>query len=673
MTADTPQEGTGDRDTIIQFLVDNARRHAELDCMRYLKRGEYVGITWKETMDVTRLLALGFQAIGLPRQARVALMAKTRYEWRLLDYGIMFAGCTTVTLYPSLTTAQVEYIVNDSGSTVLVVDTPSNLKKAIKAKPSCPRLQHVISIEPVPDDLKGHGILTLDDLIQKGQEIKLVKGLAPGDIVSKLAKLEKQLAKEHRKAKVDALVAEGRALDSALLKATGDPFIVRYSEVTPDDVATIVYTSGTTGVPKGAVLSHRNMAVNAWQTAGVIPVKQHDVTLSFLPMSHVLGRQVDQFLATLVGFTVAFARDTDSLIENLDQVKPTFITSVPRIYEKLYDRIIADVVKNETKRKIFDHAVDWGHEYQSTVQAGEDVSIPLAAKNFLADHLVFKKIKEILGGRLRFMFSGGAALNPVLAKFFFAAGFKIMEGYGLTETSPVLTVNRIDAIHPGTVGKPVPRTEIRIAPDGEITCKGPQVFSGYWNKPDETADAFDADGWYHTGDLGTITPDGDVKITGRKKTVIVLRTGKKVSPVVTEAAVDLDRHVAHSCVIGDDMKYLVAVIEPNFEYLVEWMEEEGLTTLKPADYELFHGMSKDAYEAAMARRKQAIELPEVRDFYQRILDENQKNLSDFERIKQFVLVAEEWNEYNVLTPSMKMRRAEIVARYKDDIARLVAE
>ncbi len=663
-----------DHVTIINFLIDSARKHAEIDCMRYLKRGEYVGITWSEVMEITRLLALGFQALGLPHQGRIALMAKTRYEWRLVDYGIMFAGCTTVTIYPSLTAAQVEYIINDSDCTVLVVDTPSNLKKAIKAKPNCPKLQHVISIEPVPDDLKSkENIMTLDDLIGKGEGIKPVSGLAPGDIAGKLDRKEKQLKKAYHKDRIDALLAECRALDAELVKATKNPFIERYMQVKADDVATIVYTSGTTGVPKGAVLTHYNMAINAVQTAQVIPIEQHDLVLSFLPLSHVLERQVGQFLATYIGFTVAFARDTDSLIENLDQIKPTFITSVPRVYEKLYDRIIADVVDEEKKKKIFDHATDWGWDYNTAIQKGEDVPVALALKHLLADTLVFKKVKDVLGGRLRFMFSGGAALNPVLARFFFAAGFKIMEGYGLTETSPVLTVNRIDAIHVGTVGKPIPDTDIKIAPDGEIICKGPQVFKGYWNKPAETADAFDADGYYHTGDVGTFTDEGDLKITGRKKVIIVLRTGKKVSPVITEAAVDLDRHIAHSCVLGDNMKYLIAVIEPNFEYLGEWLEKNGLTKWKPKDFKVHSGMSKDEYEAVLERRKKVIQMPEVIEFYNHVLEESQKNLSEFERIKRFVLVPDEWNEYNVLTPSMKIKRKDVVEKYQAEINSIYSE
>ncbi|MHA1792644.1 MAG: AMP-dependent synthetase/ligase [Promethearchaeota archaeon] len=658
---------------ITRFLLNSARRYAELDCMRYLKRGEYVGITWEEVLDVTRLFSLGLQSIGVNKGTRVALMSKTRYEWRLVDYGILFAGGTTVTIYPSLTSAQVKYIINDSNTEIIFVDKERNLKKVLEAQPECPNLKYVFSIEPLKAELKTPTVLDLDDLVQKGEQAMKEISPVPEEIQKELKKLKKKIRRSYDEQKILGYLTRFHELDLEILKATQDPFIERYLSIKGDDIATIVYTSGTTGVPKGALLTHHNMAINSIQTSKVIPLKPTDVALAFLPLSHVLERQVGHFIASLIGFTVAYARDTDSLIENFDQVKPTFITSVPRIYEKLYDKVVADVAESEFKEKVFDKAVEWGWDYQMTIQEGEDVSIGLALKNFLVDHLVFKKVRDIFGGRLRFMFSGGAALNPVIAKFFFAAGFKIMEGYGLTETSPVLTLNPLDDIRIGTVGKVIPDTEVKIADDGEIICKGPQVFQGYWNKPAETADAFDEDGWYHTGDLGEFKDGGYLRITGRKKTVIVLRTGKKVSPVNTEAAILLSRYIAHVCTIGDDKKYLIGVIEPNFEYLGEWLEKNGLTSFKPKDFELYKGMKKEEFELVMDRRKQVIEMPEVKEFYNQILQETQKNLSEFERIRRFILVPDEWTEYNLLTPSMKMKRKVIEKYYEKQLNEIYVE
>jgi long-chain acyl-CoA synthetase len=650
--------------------------------MKYLKRGDYVGITWKEVMDVTRLFSLGFQALGIKSEGRVALMSKTRYEWRLVDYGIMFAGGTTVTLYPSLTAAQVEYVINDSNSTVIVVDKSRNLKKVLSVWEKCPQLKKVIYISPVPDELKKANVIGLDGLIKKGQEYekKLITPTS-GDayeLMKNRDALELKIQKSYNEEKIKGWLQETHDLDFEIMKQTHDPFIQRYLEIEDKHIATIVYTSGTTGVPKGALLTHFNMANNAMQTKVVMPIEQHDVALSFLPLSHVLEHQVGQFMASLVGYTVAYARDTESLIENLDQIKPTFLVSVPRIYEKLYDRIIADVLEdgNETVEKIFDHAQEWGLEYHTKIQSGDDISVGCAFKNWLAKKLVFHKVKEILGGRLRFMFSGGAALNPVLAEFFFGAGFKIMEGYGLTETSPVLTLNRIDNIKFGTVGQVIPDTKIKIAADGEIIASGPQVFQGYWNKPEEDATAFSEDEegrWYHTGDIGEIDSEGFVKITGRKKTLIVLRTGKKVSPVVTEAAISLDRHIAHICVIGDELKYLIGIIEPNWEYLGEWLEANNLTKWKTKELEVEKGISKEEYAEALERRKEIIAKPEVVEFFNKILEETQGNLSGFERVKRFSLVVDDWNEYTVLTPSMKMKRPAINQFYKDIIKETYVE
>ena len=685
--------------TIIKFLIDSAHKYAGLEAMKYLKRGDYVSIHWNETFETTRALSLGFQAIGLKHHGRVALMSKTRYEWRLVDYGILFAGGVTVTLYPSLVPKQVEYIINDSNCEYIVVDKVRNLKKVLKIRDQCPNLKYIICISPFPEELKSDTVFGLDELVEKGGHYERTT-VTPSsneafNITKEIEKISRKIQKTFKEEKQVKFLEKIYELNEKYADMTNDPFIKRYLMVKEEDLCTIIYTSGTTGVPKGAMLTHYNQANNSIQTAAVMPIEQHDLALAFLPLSHSLERQVGQFTATLLGFCVAYARDTDSLIENLDQVKPTILTSVPRIYEKLYDRIVADILEDvdpddedeSSKEKIFNNATDWGWEYQKTKQEvnlgreyeeNDKVTVKIAFKNFLAEKLVFHKVDDILGGRLRFMFSGGAALNPVLAKFFFAAGFKIMEGYGLTETGPVLTLNRIDNIKFGTVGPPVPDTKIKIAPDGEIIAQGPQVFQGYWNKPSENEDAFSEDEegkWYHTGDIGIIDEEGFIKITGRKKTLIVLRTGKKVSPVVTEAAISLNRHIAHMCVIGDDLKYLIGILEPNFEYLGEWLESCHIGNWTPDDFELYKGMTKVEFETRMENRKTVIELPEVKAFYDSIMEESQKNLSGYEKVKRYALVSDEWNEYGagILTPSMKMKRKTINEYYKKLIDSIYVE
>ena len=676
---------TSDRSSIIRYLIETTRKYADYISMKYLKRGEFVGITWREVMEITRLFSLGFQSLGIESQDRVAIMSKTRYEWRLVDYGIMFAGGTSVTLYPSLTDKQTAYIIDDSDSKIIVVDKARNLGKVLKVINDCPKLEYVIYISEVPDELKTDSrVFGLDELIKKGEAFDQEKSrgdvgdIGASELKKNIADLEKRIQKTFDKEKIQDYLTQCHEMDFKLAEKTHDPFITRYLSIKDADVATIVYTSGTTGVPKGALLSHYNMAFNTIQVSEYIPLEQHDVALAFLPLSHVFERQAGHFLATYRGYQVAYARDTDSLIENMDQIKPTFLVSVPRIYEKLYDRILGDILEDDDEDDLerFEKLVDWGMEYQKALQDDEDMSVKIAFKNWVADKLMFQKVRKILGDRLRFMISGGAALNKTLGEFFFACGFKIMEGYGLTETSPVLTVNPLNKIKPGAVGVAVRETKIKIAADGEILASGPQIFQGYWNKPEENATAFtvDEDGtkWYHTGDLGILDSEGYVKITGRKKTVIVLRTGKKVSPIVTEAVITLDRHITHVCVIGDDLKYLIGVVEPNWEYLGEWLEKNGHPwTVEQLEVE--DGMGKDRYEEVVSLRRQIIKLPEVNAFYNGILNETQKDLSGFEKIKRFALVADDWNEYNVMTPSLKMKRRTIDEFYKKEISETYKE
>ncbi|MBD3351053.1 MAG: AMP-binding protein, partial [Candidatus Lokiarchaeota archaeon] len=364
--------------TIIRFLVETAAKYGELDAMRYLKRGEYVNILWDEVLDVTKALSLGLQSLGIKKGGRVALMSKTRYEWRLVDYGILFAGGVVVTIYPSLTSAQVEYIINDSESSIIVVDKPRNLKKVLKVRDKCPNLEYILCISPFPDELKSDSVFGLDELVEKGGRYErtniVPSSKEAAEIVRKRKKLLKKIRKSHKDKEIKEGIEQLHGLNAEYAELTKDPFITRYLSIQKEDLCTIVYTSGTTGVPKGALLSHHNMGYNAMQTLEIMPLEQHDISLSFLPLSHVLERQCGQFMATLKGFCVAYARDTDSIIENLDQVNPTFMVSVPRLYEKLYDRIIADILEESdeeeksTKEKIFDNACDWGWEYQKTRQ-----------------------------------------------------------------------------------------------------------------------------------------------------------------------------------------------------------------------------------------------------------------------------------------------------------------
>lgn len=665
-----------------QFLIDAKRMFPKKSAMKYLKGGAYYDINWEETYEVSRLFCMGLMSLGIEKGDKVGILSHSRYEWRLCDYSIILAAACSVTLYPSLTSAQIEYIVNDSSVKILYVENVRMAKRVLSVKDKCPTLTNIVIIAPVKGEELPSLVVSLDRLIEKGQQYYNdktsninFKDKAIKKLIKKIGENEAEIASSYHQNEVKTKLRESRIFDAKLGILINDPFIQRYHSIQPDNLASIVYTSGTTGVPKGAMLSHKNFYTNVINTLVQVPIQSTDVSLAFLPLSHVLGRLTDHFLMTKLGATVAFAKNTDTILENLAQIQPTYMTAVPRIFEKVWDKLIAKIEEEGGKKEeIFWNAVDWGQEYQNLKRAGEDPSFGKKLKNKLAHKLVFDKIKEKLGGRIRFMFSGGAALSVQIARFFQAADIRILEGYGLTETSPVLTVNTLGKEKIGTVGTPIPDTEIKIAPDGEIIAKGPQVFKGYINKPEETASCFTADGYFMTGDLGQIDDEGFLKITGRKKTLIVLRTGKKVSPVMVEEVITSSRFIEHCCLVGDDQKFITAIIVPNFEFIGEWGREEGLFNFKDKELVVDNSTTKEQYAQIMENRMKIIMMPQVQGFIESIIIEAQKELSDFEKAKSYVLVADDWNEYNeLLTPSLKMKRPNIIKRYHTEIKNMYGE
>jgi len=664
-----------------QFLVDAHYIFPKKSSMMYLKGGEYFDINWEETFEISRLFCLGLMSLGINKGDKVGIFSHSRYEWRLCDYGIIFAAACSVTLYPSLTPAQVAYITNDSGLKILFVESSRMLRRVLSVKDKCPNLTHVIVIEPMsPEFEKPGNVLSLDDLIEKGQNYyndnaKVLKTKSLNKLLNTRQKAAKKIAKSFNQEQINALIIKLRILDAKIGTILEDPFVRRYHSILSDDLASIVYTSGTTGVPKGAMLSHKNFYTNVLNTLKKVPILSTDVSLSFLPLSHVLERLTGHFIMTKLGATVAYAKNTDTILENLEQVKPTYMTAVPRIFEKVWDKLIAKIEEEGGKKEeIFWKTVDWGHEYQTSMRAGEDMSFGVKAKNKLAHKLVFDQIREKLGGRIKFMFSGGAALSVQIARFFQAADIKILEGYGLTETSPVLTVNTQGKEKIGTVGTPIDDTDIKIAPDGEIIAKGPQVFQGYINKPEETKSCFNEEGYFLTGDLGSIDDEGFLKITGRKKTLIVLRTGKKVPPVMVEEALKSSRFIEQACLVGDDQKFITSVIVPNFEFVGEWGKDEGIMKYEEEDLVVDNSTTREKYAEILENRKKIIEMKEVESFLENIIIDSQKELSDFEKVKKFVIVPDDWNEYNeLLTPSLKMKRPNIMKYYSQKIKDMYGE
>jgi long-chain acyl-CoA synthetase len=563
---------------------------------------EWEALSYVELADRVRALALGLLDLGVERGDRVALLSENRPEWAITDLALLTLGAVNVPLYVTLPPSQVRYIVQDSGAKVLIVSNARQLAKAQEVRSQCPALEQVVMIdpgkEPAPD------VLALADVY---------------DLAAKRAPAE----------------AEERA-----------------ARVRPEDHATIIYTSGTTGDPKGAVLTHDNFMSNAQSLAGMVEILPDDLFLSFLPLSHVFERMAGHYLPLYAGATVAYAESVFTVQTNMQEMRPTVMASVPRLYEALHSRTLDALAKQPAcSRRLAEWALEAGRRYQFPRIAGEP--IPLAARLLypIADALVLQRMRtRLTGGRLRFFISGGAPLPVETARFLTAAGLHILEGYGLTETSPVICVNLPQKTKIGTVGPPIPGVEVRIADDGEILSRGPHIMVGYHNKPEATAQAIDADGWFHTGDIGMLEADGYLRITDRKKDILVLANGKNVAPQPIEGKLKASPFIANVVLFGDREPQVVALIVPDFEHLKRWAREQGIDTRDTAEL---------------------IARPEVKRLYREEIDRVSPDLADFEMIRRFTLLARDFSqEQDELTPTLKVKRRVVAEHFAAEIAAL---
>jgi long-chain acyl-CoA synthetase len=421
-----------------------------------------------------------------------------------------------------------------------------------------------------------------------------------------------------------------------------------------DDLATLIYTSGTTGPPKGVMLSHYNFCSNVEAALKVLTIGPEDSCLSLLPLSHSFERMAGHYTMFHSGTTINYAESIEQVPANLQEVKPTVVLSVPRLFEKIYARVLENAMAGSAlKRRIFFWARRTAERWADLELAKKPIPAGLALKKKIADKLVFSKLQARTGGRMRFFASGGAPLNPEIGKFFFAAGLVIVEGYGLSETSPVIAVNPLDGVHIGTVGPPVSGVEVRIAEDGEILARGPNIMLGYFNKPEATREAIDADGWFHTGDIGEFDPDGYVKITDRKKDIIVTAGGKKVAPQPIENMIKTNQFILNAVMIGDKRKYPVLLVVPDVEALKKWAADRNMET--------------DNVAAFLAQ-------PDVAAKMEREVMGSLRDLASFEMPKKIGLIEEDFSiERGELTPTLKVKRRAVEDRYKDRIEALYAE
>ncbi|HEX6419802.1 MAG TPA: AMP-dependent synthetase/ligase [Acidimicrobiales bacterium] len=548
----------------------------------------FVDVTAAEIHARVRALAKGFIASGVAPGDRVALMCHTRLEWLVADYAILAAGGVTVPVYETSSAEQLQWILSDSGAVLALVETPGMRAMYDEVHPHATGCREAFVV-----DAGG-----LDELVARGEQI------------------------------------DDRTLDE------------RMAGVTADHLATIVYTSGTTGRPKGCVQTHRNLRTNVAQNLDAIrPMLVADeTTLLFLPLAHTLAKIIALVLVEW-GARLAFATDMGHVRDELPLARPTVVVSVPRVFEKVYNSA-QHKARAEGHGRIFERAekvaVRWSQDRLA------DRRGPLtAAQHALFDRLVYGKVRAGFGGRLRFAVSGGGPLGERLTHFFNGVGVKIFEGYGLTETSPTLAVNTADAWRPGTVGRPLAGTTIRIAEDGEILAGGPQVFQGYWNADAATAATFDAHGWFHTGDIGELDADGFLRITGRKKELIVTASGKNVAPAPLEDRLRAHPLVSQAIVVGDNRPFVAAMLAIDEEALGEWAEEHDLGDL--------------GHEALLRH-------PDLRDELQEAVDDANRSVSRAESIRSFAVLPHDLSiTAGELTPTLKVRRAVIAKTYESVI------
>ena len=592
--------------TLIDVFKRLARVHKRPDTLNYKKDGRWVSMASDEFLSRVKDIAAGLHAIGIRHGDRVALLSDSRVEWTLTDAGCLFASAIDVPIYPTLTPPQVRYILNDSGSSALFL---ANRDKFLELKDilgECPQVKHIIFFDP--EGVTTEDGLTLAQLEEKGREQERTD---PG-LIDRMA-----------------------------------------AETAPEDLATIIYTSGTTGEPKGVMLTHANLVSNLIDSSGHLSIGEEDTVLSLLPLSHVYERQA-MYMYLHHGMAVYFAESLQTVAPNLREVRPTLMVGVPRLFEKVYARIQERAAeKGKVAEALLAWAVRVGTEYARRLSDRKPIPFKLKVQHDIATKLVFSKWKEAFGGRIRLLLSGGAALSEELACVYIGAGIPIIQGYGLTETSPVVTASGMDNFRIGTVGRAIPHVEIRIAADGEIEVRGPNVMQGYYNKPEETAAAFTEDGWFRTGDIGTIDQDGYLRITDRKKELFKTSGGKYIAPQPIEQAIKASRFVNQVVLVGSERKFPAALIVPVWEQLESYCKLKGIEFKSHS--ELCHH-------------------PRIIDLLQRQIDGLTPDLARFEKIKKVAILENEFTiEDGELTPTLKIKRRVIDEKYSDVIEKLYEE
>jgi len=577
-----------------------------IDALNYKSGGEWKRISSRAVIERAGNIALGLHSFGLRKGDRAAIIAANSPEWTLTDAGCQFTGILDVPIYTTLAPSSIKYIINDSQTRVFFIENRQMYERIADEIADCSSIDKFIFFDPSGVELPN--AMSLAELEELGAKLR-----------------------ESQPDLLDSLSAE----------------------IDPGDVATLIYTSGTTGEPKGVMLSHSNIISNVIDCGEKYSFSDHDKPLSVLPLSHIFERSA-MYLYFFNGMSVHYAESVEKVPDNLREVKPTIFIGVPRIFEKVYAKAKLKAAQSGgVKEKIFDWAIEVAKSVALKNEKNESIRLGLKLKHVLADRLVYSKLRDFFGGRLRYCITGGAALPDEIYLIFTGAGISIMQGYGLTETSPVISSNNPIDIKLGTVGKPIRNTKIRIASDGEIEASGPGVMLGYYNKEQATRDAFTEDGWFRTGDIGEIDDEGFLKITDRKKELFKTSGGKYIAPSHIEQMIRSSRFVNQVVLIGNERKFASALIVPNFEMLDSYAKHKGFKQMSPAEY------CGD---------------PKILDLFERQVAAATQGLAKYETVKKIALLEKELSvDGGELTPTMKMKRRVIDTKYKDVIDQLYAD
>ena len=592
--------------TLVEVYERAAAGYPKPDTLNYKRDGAWQAISADVMLTRARRIALGLYSLGVRKGDRVALLSESRVEWVLADQGCMFAGAVSVPIYPTLTPPQVRYILKDCGARALLVSTRTKFEEVETILGDCAAIEKVVSFEP--DGLGRPGALSLAELEERGVGLEIEQ-----------PKLSAELARSS----------------------------------SPEDLATIIYTSGTTGEPKGVMLTHANMVSNLIDSSNHLEFGEKDSALSVLPLSHVFERQaMNMYLHH--GMSVYFGEAMERIGENLREVHPTVFVGVPRIYEKILARVLERALaKGKLNGAVCNWAIEIGKQWAQLKVRAQPIPLGLTLRHKLAEVPVYAKWRRAMGGRIRLFVSGGASLSNDVALAFAGAGLPIVQGYGLTETSPVITNGQLDDNQIGTAGKPIRNVEVRIAADGEIETRGPHVMRGYWNKPEETRAVFTEDGWFKTGDIGSLDRDGYLTITDRKKELLKTSGGKYIAPQPIEQLIKSSRFVSQVVVIGNDRKFAAALIVPDWEQLEAYAKLKGLN---------------------LGTRKEFCRHPRIINLYERQIAARTQNLAQFEKIKRSALLDQELTvEGGELTPTLKVKRRVVDQKYRDVIDRIYAD